>query len=84
MDDDTLQNNPFFQLFLSSRYYADAAKKKYIVCAPHHASLPKKVTLDVLESHILVPTRIKREFVTLNGKSVLLQGECFVLLCACA
>jgi hypothetical protein len=74
-----LQQNPLFQMFMSSELYAQAAKKQLTVCVPVAESL--KVTKDVLLSHVISASPFgKDEFLTQNGKTVVFRGDCVRLL----
>ena len=78
MSDEDLNDSPLFSLFLSSGHYSVAASQQLIVAVPSAASpLPRRpATRDMLESHILRKSPyFQHQYVTLNGKSVLLSDS---------
>lgn len=74
-DTEDLDANPFFRSLKRkfASYYAKAESNCYIVCVPHSraAKALGEVNKDIIETHILQPSRLfQGQYTTLNNKGI--------------
>lgn len=83
--DEPLQENPFLQTLQSkfSELYDAASSNKYLILVPAKDSLGlAKLDQPFMETHILKESPyFKQEYVTLNGKTLLLRGTFCLVGC---
>lgn len=78
MNSELLQTNPFFSALLDHipKLASNCVKKEWVLAVPQLVSLPEphKLGLELLKSHVLVPTS-PNEFTTLSGLHVTRLNE---------